>query len=336
MKLIRPRAILRLAAALPLARTKKSGMVSSKSNPLLITAALAALIVANLAVTSGLLWIIQEWKPASGSRFLQNQLNQVWFGTLLSQVVLIGCWLGLGDGRWYVRLVAAIALTLATALAFHFGVVLSPTARRSADEEPWAIIGFILIAMMLAVSLVGFVLRRMRGWRLTWRASVQQLTIHQFQIADGLLWMVVIGGALAAMRFVVSIEEDFREQLVRISLLTARGAAIVLVAMVTAFSTARPMRNVIVLVSVVVAIGIAFAIPDVYRDLQSTWARVTGPIAWNVYLSNAINAGFGQIVLMLAVMSGALVNCLALRLTGCQLIRPGQGTSSSLSEAKQD
>jgi hypothetical protein len=297
---------------------------------------LIAVAAANFAVTAGFFWLLQEWQTGPGSRFLQNQLGQVGFGILLSQVVLIGYWLGLGGGRWYVRLVGAIALTLGTALAFHFAALLSPTARRRGDDDPCAIIGFMLIAMMLAVSFVGFVLRRTRGWRLTWRQSVQQSVIHQFQIADGLLWMVVIGGALAAMRFVISIEEGSRSQLVDISLLAARGGAVVLLSMMTALATARAIRAVVILLAVVVTIGIAFAIPDIYRNLQFTWARVTGPIAWNVYLSNGIQAGLGQLVLMLAAMSGALVNCLALRLTGCRLLRPGNSVSSSLSEANQD
>src|SRR3954452_17906540 len=174
-------------------------MISSFSQMLRVTVALAGVVAANFAVTAGLLWLMQEWQPRPGSRFFLNQLHQVGFGILLSQVVLIGYWLGLADGRWYLRLVAANAMTLATALAIHWADALSPTARRGGDDDPWAIIGFILIAMMLTVSFVGFVLRRPRGWRLTWRQSMDFPVTHQFQIADALLWMIVISGALAAI-----------------------------------------------------------------------------------------------------------------------------------------
>jgi len=243
-------------------------MASFKSHPLLIVAALIVLLLVNLTATAGLLWLIEEGWPEPRATFLRNQLHQIGFGILLSQVILIGYWLGLGGGRWYLRLVAAIALTLSTAMAIHFGVALSPTARHSGSEDPWAILGFILIAMMLTVSFMGFVLRRTRGWRLTWHQSVNHSAIHQFQIADGLLWMVVIGGALAAMRFVVSIEEDMRDQFLNISLMTVRMAAVVLAAMMTAFATTRRIRTVFLLVVFVTAIGVAFAVPDIYRGVQ--------------------------------------------------------------------
>jgi len=303
---------------------------------LLVTAAaLIALVAANLALTAAMLWLIEEGYPAKWV-FFRNQFHQFAWGLLLSQVILVGYWLGLGDGRWYLRLVAAIALTLAIALALHWAERLSPRARRHGNESPWAILSFVLIAMMLVVSCVGFVLRRTRGWRLTWRSEVPANTIHQFQIADGLLWMIVIGGALAALRFVFSIEDSLQEQLLDISLMTTSIATVVLIAMMTAFTTSRQLRKVVVMIVVVTAIGIAFAVPDIYRGVQRARAVVTGPIAWSVYVSNAIGDGLGEPVFVWAAMSGALANCLVLRLIGCRLIRPGNFDSSLIINSPQD
>jgi len=106
--------------------------------------------------------------------------------------------------------------------------------------------------------------------------------------------------------------------------------------MMTAFTTSRQLRKVVVMIVVVTAIGIAFAVPDIYRGVQRARAVVTGPIAWSVYVSNAIGDGLGEPVFVWAAMSGALANCLVLRLIGCRLIRPGNFDSSLIINSPQD
>jgi len=90
------------------------------------------------------------------------------------------------------------------------------------------------------------------------------------------------------------------------------------------------------MLAVVTAIGIAFAVPDVYRGVQRARAVVRGPIAWSVYVSNAIGDGVGEPVFVWAAMSGALANCVALRLAGCHLVRPGNLNSSAAAKPQQD
>src|SRR5438094_241930 len=92
------------AVGCTLARTnKEAGMASSKSHPLLIAVALTLLLIVNLTAPGCLLWLIEEGWPGPSATFLRNQLHQIGFGILLSQVILIGYWLGLGDNRWYLR-----------------------------------------------------------------------------------------------------------------------------------------------------------------------------------------------------------------------------------------
>ena len=161
-------------------------MASSKSHSLLMAATLAGLVAWNLALTVGLLCWMQA-RPTPSWNLFWNLLNQFGLGLFLGQAILIGYWFGLAEGRWYIRLTAAIALTLSLALSLHWAWLLASMAGSRDVDDPWAIIGFVLIAMMLAASVLGFVLRRTRGWRLTWRWDVELAVIHQFQIADSLI-----------------------------------------------------------------------------------------------------------------------------------------------------
>jgi uncharacterized membrane protein len=63
--------------------------------------------------------------------------------------------------------------------------------------------------MMLAPALVGFLLRHFRSWRLTWQPSLKLAPTKQFQIADALLWTTLVSAGLAAVRFLVSLDNGF-------------------------------------------------------------------------------------------------------------------------------
>jgi len=113
--------------------------------------------------------------------------------------------------------------------------------------------------------------------------------------------------------------------------MTARMAIVVLASMMTAFSTTRQIRTVLLLFALVTAIGIGFAIPDVYRGVERARAFVRGPIAWHDYVSNAMHDGLGQVVFVWTAMCLTLANCLALRFAGCHLIRPAENARRALS-----
>jgi hypothetical protein len=283
---------------------------------LAVVIALVAVIIANLLVDVGLIWFMEE-------RRLPNWLNEIAIGTLLSQVALLGLWLGLGDGRWYVRLVVALPLTMCTAKAMGWATTLSAAARRQGSADEWAMFAFILIAMMLATSLLALVLRRTRSWRLTWWQVARLPPTQQFQAGDVLLWMIPIAGSLAAIRFMMSIDENFGDQLVEISLYTGRTAAIALVTMTTAFGTRRRLRSWLVLAMLVLIIGAVFAAPDAYSNIQRMRASANKSVPLARYATAAVNQMKTHEIFTIAAAVAGLTNCLILRWLGCKLIRPG-------------
>src|SRR5688572_19179031 len=153
-------------------------------NGLVLALSLAGLIALNALTNVGLIWLLEE-------RVAGNQwFHQLAIGLLISQVVLAGLWLGLGDGRWLARLLVAVALSMLVAKTIGWATALSGTARRQGSDDPWAMISFMLIAMMLTTSLFASLLRRFRSWRLTWEEVTSIPATRQFRIVDALLWMM--------------------------------------------------------------------------------------------------------------------------------------------------
>ena len=91
---------------------------------------------------------------------------------------------------------------------------------------------------------------------------------RQFQIGDALLWTTVIRGALAAYRFVLTIDEDFPSQLRDIVIYTAKTTAVVLGAALLAFCTTRHLPGAIALMITVLLIGVLAAAPDASDSIQ--------------------------------------------------------------------
>jgi hypothetical protein len=281
-----------------------------------VDVALAALLLANLLTDVGLLWLIEE-------RFSRSAwLDQIPIGVILGQLMTLGLWLGLGDGRWYHRLVVVVPLTFG--IAETIGIAELLTSRSHHDYDPGGpmMIAFIFLAMVLAVSLLGFVLRRTRGWRLTWQQITSSPVTSQFQVGDTLLWMIVLGGALAALRFLVTIDKDFPSQFLDIGLYGAKTTAVVLGAMLAAFTTRRRLSSLVLLSLFVVLIGAAFAVPDAWGNIQRMGTSATIPVTFYRYA-----VAWGQQTLkheefVIAAAVSGLVNCLALRALGCKLVRP--------------
>src|SRR6185295_6316199 len=97
-----------------------------------IALTLAALIIANMALDTALVYFGAEYVPAGtpGAR-RPSQIGPMFaksaqLGTFVSQAVLLGYWLALGDAKWYWRLSATIALTAAMGAATWTGYALSP------------------------------------------------------------------------------------------------------------------------------------------------------------------------------------------------------------------
>ncbi|HEY2415578.1 MAG TPA: hypothetical protein VGI40_25270 [Pirellulaceae bacterium] len=283
---------------------------------LVIGISIAALVLANLTADVGLLWlsseILQHWSP----------LNEAAIGLLLGQVMLVGLWMGLGDGRWYVRGAIATALTISIARTLNIAAVLSPKESRNEDPAFWASVAFVLIPMMLAAAICGLMLRRFRGWRLTFQAATIIIPTTQFQIADALLWTTLISAGLAAVRFLASINA-FEDQLPELTLLTVRSLLAAICASVAAFSTRRRIRTGLWLSLTVLLIGAAFAVPDVYASAKWVFGRWMTPVAFWQFIGPATSELMKNEAFVVAVALSTLANCLVLRALGCRLLRPG-------------
>src|SRR5262245_54637924 len=74
--------------------------------PILLWIGLCTLVIGNLLFDVELFWLAGE--DPRGWRLIFQAGIAIFF----SQPLLLGIWLGLGDGRWYVRLALGIVLTL--------------------------------------------------------------------------------------------------------------------------------------------------------------------------------------------------------------------------------
>lgn len=289
---------------------------------LLLTAWLGLLVVANLVLDVAALWFLDEiWKN-------RGWLDQVPIGIILGQLMLVALWLGLGDGRWYIRLLAAVAITIALGKSIGIAGALTSNAR-DYDPDPSMIVAFIFLAMMLASSWIGFVIRRLWNWRLTWEPGASLSAPRQFQIGDALLWMVIIGGSLGAIRFLMTINDDFLGQLREIIFYAAMTTSVTLAVMIYSFSHKKTWRSATLLVAIVLLLGIAVAIPDVYDNYQRMRAIATVRVPITRYAVAWFDETKRHEVCALAVAGAVIANCHSLRALGCRLQRPDQQTANA-------
>ena len=281
----------------------ESGIVTRRH--LFVALAIVSLVLVNLLADVGLMWLSDKYFRGS------SWLDIIPVGVILGQLLLLALWLGLGDGRWYLRLVVSVALTLSMAKTIGIAELLSSRSRQDYNPGRSMMIAFMFLAMLLATSCFAFVLRRMRSWRLTWQEIVSGPATSQFQVGDTLMWMIVIGGALASIRFLVTIDEDFPSQFLDIGVFSVKTTMVVLGAMAAAFSTRR-VRAVIFLALAVLLIGATFAVPDAYDSVQRMRASATIPVPFYRYAVAWGNQTLKHETFVVAAAVTALANCLAL------------------------
>jgi len=88
------------------------------------------------------------------------------------------------------------------------------------------------------------------------------------------------------------------------------------------------MFAAIALLCLALLVGSALAAPEVYRGVVAAQNVVRGPIAWHVYLSNALPIVAKYLLAALCCAWFAWMNCTLLRSLGCRLIRPGNRSAS--------
>jgi hypothetical protein len=297
---------------------------------LAIVASVLGLVAVNLVVLTAFLWAMEE--SIVGAQWF----DQVGIGLLLGQITLIGVWFGLGDRRWYMRLPVAVALVITTARCLGWAGLLSKSSHRSPNADQAMVIAFILLAMMLATALTAFILRRMRGWRLTWDTTTVASPMRQFQIADAMLWMLLVSGAFGAMKFLHTIDSEIGGPYLDLAMYVAESTALVLLAVLAAFARRWSLKASAAAACAVVMIGAAGGIPDTWRHLDRWIRTATAPVPAMRLAESICRHVFEHGCGALSSFVATLLNCLVLRWLGCKLVRPGRQEPMAEAEAAAD
>jgi hypothetical protein len=276
--------------------------------------ALAAVLVAGNLIASVLLFV--------GAESLRSDaLGMASMGAQLAQLVLLGVWLALGDGRWYVRLLVVVPLDFASSAGVALAQYLA--GQLSEPEDEWAMIGFFFLMIVLASCVAVLPLRRLRDWRFTCEPVVDESApprLGQVNIADYLLWMIPFGGLLAVIRFIMSVQDNFARQLSQIFFYVAALLATVLAAMLTVFSSRlHGWRKWLLLAALVLLVGLVLAMPETYRNFQQIRALGGGPVTLIDVLLNACRVGSRGVLMIIGAPLCATLNSLLLRRLGFRL-----------------
>jgi hypothetical protein len=140
------------------------------------------------------------------------------------------------------------------------------------------VIAFILLAMMLATALVTFMLRRMRGWRLTWSTAADATPTRQFQIADAMLWTLLVSGSLGAMKFLHTLDSEIGGPYLDSAVYIAESTALVLLAVMAAFARRWALKTSAATAGAVLLIGAIGGIPDTWRHLDRWISTASAPL----------------------------------------------------------
>ena len=282
---------------------------------LLVAFGIALLVAVNLSLDIVLSWYIERrlWGG--------DWVARVTTGVLLCHTLLLGIWLGLSDNKWYWRLAATIPLTLCLAKALSVGSALAHRGRIASGLD-WQVVATLFIAIVLTVFVLLLPLRTLRNWRLSWRLySVPSAT--QFTLRDLLLWMIPVGCALIAVKFVASLDESGGGGLIELTIYTAGIAAVVWTAMLAAFAGRQRMVALSYTVAFTLLIGGGYGIAAAFRYIQRMYSIYNGKLPPTYVPETLKELLVGGLTIVVPALL-ALANFAALRALGCKLIRPGQ------------
>jgi hypothetical protein len=175
---------------------------------------------------------------------------------------------------------------------------------------------------MLVAAILGFLLRRFRNWRLTWQIAVNVSPTTQFQLADVLLWTTLIAAGLAAIRFLVTLDEDFSDQFLGIAVIVARSLGTVLTVLVASFAVRQYLRTGIATLVVLLLLGSMLSVTDIYTTFRQVSTGWTIPLSMSQYLILAAKEVLDAGGFVAAAAIQTLLNSLVLRALGCRLVRP--------------
>ncbi len=267
---------------------------------------LLAIVLVNLVWNFGISWCLRS--EDIGWALVLVALLIVAIGTLVAQTFVLSVWISFSEGRWLFRwgIPALLLIFLATACGLGAG---ASGLGAAGAALPLAVLLCMLVALLIP-------LRRVRGWRLTTRQDAVPGELGRFRISDLLIWMVVIAAPLAIIRLFASLlsNQDIPTGMRAIAMLVLLLLPLLWLALLAAFAP-RGWRHTWLLAGGIVAYAVVAIVLGAYFIFP--WLE---PLLWPLpgWIVLSITAAF--------FVSGPLVvslNCLALRMLGWHLVRPG-------------
>jgi hypothetical protein len=244
-------------------------------------------------------------------------------------VLLLGCWLALGDGRWQWRLLTAIPLAICVAFSNGVALAISPAAWRfyidgtvgNAIVSRGTMNCLWFFAILLAVFAALLPLRRLGQWRLTRQPLAEHPPLPQFTAADALLWLAPIGGVLAVVRLLLSFgREEIGPNPLLLILDPLRIAILVAAAVVAAFATRRRILAWSALIVLMLLVAGGSAVAEYYRLGKFIPSMSAMPASYlTLHKSRMFWQPLEVVVSYFAAMLVALTNCVVLRALGWRL-----------------
>ncbi len=278
--------------------------------PRKFTAALLALVLANLALDCGLAWFLRSDDMALAIFLLAIFLVAI--GVVLGQTLLLAFWIAFSEGRWQWQLVVPtlLAASLAAACALTAGLGLAEAAIVAVFLQ---VVLWTLVALLLP-------LRRVRRWRLTRGDSALPTEHSQFRIRDLLIWTLVIGVPLALVRLLLpqGSAGGITAGLRVIATLASMLLPLLWLVMLAAFAPHGWRQSWIYAAGIPIfaAAATAIATSEFYSLVFDAfwWPRP----GWMLLLQSIPIAGSFFVVSSLVLW----LNCLGLRQFGWKLVRP--------------
>jgi hypothetical protein len=292
-----------------------------------------ALVATNLLLDIGLAFWGAERLPGE---FLVNATLEA---VRYSQVMLLALWLGLGEVKWYWRLLLVAPVTIGVGMSYVLGMTLSPTFRsvQGLRIAPGGKVDMshILVHVTVLLGAVSAVLplRRMKKWRLSWRELVLPFESNQFRIADLMCWMVVIGCFLCSLRLLKlywneTARSDWLVQfLSHIAFPMACYSVITTGSMLAAFAIRNRRQAMVALLVATLLIGGAISGVSAYQLANRAAGRRNSRLSW---------IPGGKLISFPVGMTVSLSNWLVLAGFGCRLMTPttNRAAADSCGEGK--
>jgi hypothetical protein len=280
-------------------------------------AGLVALVAVNLAATVAMHWYAGQ--RLTGSRSIFEAVH----GAMFMQLAMLGTWLTLGDGKWYLRALAAIPLAMCLGFSRGFAILLSPMLRQRLSDSWqvdnfWAM--FFSLELLLVLVIVLIPLRKLFGWRLTSFVGESTISSSQFSLTDMMIWMIPIGGYFVVRQLSMSMYAEHHTENLQNANLRMTVEFVFFAVSVIALLHATGLESFswptwAVVIGMIVLLGLGLA-GDAYWSAALTRAKLSGVLLGRASRITLTSIAFSKLIYFFAGASVGLVNVWMLRLLG--------------------